>query len=268
MKAENWNDDFIKKSVFMIYIGANDYLNFTKNLALWVTIAVILVVLFNLFQGSSPRGPETTIAYSDFLQQVDQKNIDSVTIQGPNISGRKKDGSVFSTYAPSDPNLVTVGVNANGQLTDLGLYGAPGTARKIEIGTQTGGGWEVGRWGDGTFTTGNTTLTLTATQGVHYVAQTPVTALPTSGGVQYIVTLADKPTFTAASGPAVTASTLALNLGVLFGSTPKFGYDGTLAITAGGADSQIAFSTAGGYANPSLTNVLKNGQQLRARACP
>ncbi|CAN8288050.1 unnamed protein product [Cochlearia groenlandica] len=30
MKAENWNDDFIKKSVFMIYIGANDYLNFTK----------------------------------------------------------------------------------------------------------------------------------------------------------------------------------------------------------------------------------------------
>ncbi|KAF8083818.1 hypothetical protein N665_0750s0006 [Sinapis alba] len=30
MKA-NWNDDFIKKSAFMIYIGANDYLNFTKN---------------------------------------------------------------------------------------------------------------------------------------------------------------------------------------------------------------------------------------------
>ncbi|XP_010462304.1 PREDICTED: inactive GDSL esterase/lipase-like protein 23 [Camelina sativa] len=31
MKPANWNDDFIKKSVFMIYIGANDYLNFTKN---------------------------------------------------------------------------------------------------------------------------------------------------------------------------------------------------------------------------------------------
>ncbi|KAL1218908.1 Inactive GDSL esterase/lipase-like protein 23 [Cardamine amara subsp. amara] len=31
MKAANWNDDFIKKSVFLIYIGANDYLNFTKN---------------------------------------------------------------------------------------------------------------------------------------------------------------------------------------------------------------------------------------------
>ncbi|KAL0864214.1 hypothetical protein Bca101_043332 [Brassica carinata] len=31
MKASNWNDDFVKKSPFMIYIGANDYLNFTKN---------------------------------------------------------------------------------------------------------------------------------------------------------------------------------------------------------------------------------------------
>jgi len=82
-------------------------LNFTKNLALWVTIAVILVVLFNLFQGAAPRGPETTLGYSDFLQQVDQKNIDTVTIQGPNITGRKKDGSSFTTYAPSDPNLVT-----------------------------------------------------------------------------------------------------------------------------------------------------------------
>ncbi|KAL0715223.1 hypothetical protein Bca4012_064545 [Brassica carinata] len=31
MKAANWKDAFITQSVFMIYIGANDYLNFTKN---------------------------------------------------------------------------------------------------------------------------------------------------------------------------------------------------------------------------------------------
>ncbi|CAA7018489.1 unnamed protein product [Microthlaspi erraticum] len=31
LKEANWNDDFIKGSVFMIYVGANDYLNFTKN---------------------------------------------------------------------------------------------------------------------------------------------------------------------------------------------------------------------------------------------
>ncbi|HKF64514.1 MAG TPA: ATP-dependent metallopeptidase FtsH/Yme1/Tma family protein, partial [Dongiaceae bacterium] len=101
-------------------------MNFTKNLALWVTIAVILVVLFNLFQGSQPRGPETSIAYSDFLQQVDQKNIDNVTIQGPNISGRKKDGSAFSTYAPSDPNLVSKlmanGVRVNAAPVDDNMH--------------------------------------------------------------------------------------------------------------------------------------------------
>jgi cell division protease FtsH len=77
-------------------------LNFTKNVAVWVTIAVILVVLFNLFQGSTPRGPETAMGYSDFLQQVAQKNIESVTIQGPNITFRKKDGGTFTTYAPPD----------------------------------------------------------------------------------------------------------------------------------------------------------------------
>lgn len=27
---ENWNDELLHKSLFMIYIGANDYLNFTK----------------------------------------------------------------------------------------------------------------------------------------------------------------------------------------------------------------------------------------------
>ena len=82
-------------------------MNFTKNLVLWVTIVIILVVLFNLFQGSTPRGPQTAIGYSDFLEQVDQRNIANVTIQGHNITGHKNDGQRFSTYAPNDPNLVT-----------------------------------------------------------------------------------------------------------------------------------------------------------------
>ena len=82
-------------------------MNFTKNLALWVTIAVILVVLFNLFQGAAlPRGPETTLGYSDFLQQVDQKNIDTVTIQGPNYHRPQEGWSAFTTYAAERPNLV------------------------------------------------------------------------------------------------------------------------------------------------------------------
>ena len=82
-------------------------MNFTKNLALWVIIAVILVALFNLFQGSTPRGPEASMAYSEFLQQVEQGKVANVTIQGPNVTGHLSDGRGFATYAPNDPNLVS-----------------------------------------------------------------------------------------------------------------------------------------------------------------
>jgi cell division protease FtsH len=82
-------------------------LNFTKNLALWVVIGLLLLALFNLFQGSTSRGPQADMGYSDFLDQVDQGKVANVTLQGQNISGHKTDGLAFSTVAPSnDPNLI------------------------------------------------------------------------------------------------------------------------------------------------------------------
>jgi len=85
--------------------------NFGKNIFLWVVIGLLLVALFNLFQGSSNRSAQTQMAYSDFLAHVNQNEVREVTIQGHNISGQLSDGRSFSTYAPSDPGLV-------GRLTD------------------------------------------------------------------------------------------------------------------------------------------------------
>ncbi|MBI1777223.1 MAG: ATP-dependent metallopeptidase FtsH/Yme1/Tma family protein, partial [Proteobacteria bacterium] len=81
--------------------------NFGKNLALWVIIGVLLVALFNLFQTSSSRGPHASLAFSDFLNEVERGTVAEVTIQGPNISGHFTDGRAFNTYAPNDPNLVS-----------------------------------------------------------------------------------------------------------------------------------------------------------------
>jgi cell division protease FtsH len=81
--------------------------NFGKNLALWVIIGLLLIALFNVFQGSSPRGPMTMLPYSDFLAAVDRQQVSDVTIQGNNIRGHYADGRAFSTYAPNDPNLVS-----------------------------------------------------------------------------------------------------------------------------------------------------------------
>ncbi|MGH8588054.1 MAG: ATP-dependent zinc metalloprotease FtsH [Gammaproteobacteria bacterium] len=80
--------------------------NFTKNLALWVIIGLLLIALFNLFQNPSGRGPQANLAFSDFLAEVEDGRVRDVTIQGNTISGHFSDGRSFNTYAPEDPNLV------------------------------------------------------------------------------------------------------------------------------------------------------------------
>jgi cell division protease FtsH len=80
--------------------------NFSKNLALWVIIGLLLIALVNLFQGSQPRSPQTNLAYSDFLADVESGRVADVTIQGNTITGRFSDGRPFQTFAPNDSKLV------------------------------------------------------------------------------------------------------------------------------------------------------------------
>ena len=78
-----------------------------RNLALWAIIAVLLIALFNLFQQPQQRGASREIAYSEFLQQLDNGRIQSVTITGDRISGTYSDSSSgFQTYSPGDSTLV------------------------------------------------------------------------------------------------------------------------------------------------------------------
>jgi len=80
--------------------------NFGRNLALWVIIALLLVVLFNLFQPGTTRSTSTQVAYSDFITEVNQGHVRDVVIQGRDISGQLSDGRTFETYTPDDPTLV------------------------------------------------------------------------------------------------------------------------------------------------------------------
>jgi cell division protease FtsH len=80
---------------------------FTRNLALWVIIGLLVIALFNLFQNPSGRGPQANLAFSDFLAEVDNGRVRDVTIQGSTITGHFSDGRSFRTYAPEDPSLVS-----------------------------------------------------------------------------------------------------------------------------------------------------------------
>ena len=79
-----------------------------KNLLLWLVVAVVLVTVFQRF---NPQQEQTSkMSYSQFIQQVENGNVSSVTIGAnipPNISGKLKDGSALHTVAPySDDSLV------------------------------------------------------------------------------------------------------------------------------------------------------------------
>ncbi|MDD9877352.1 MAG: ATP-dependent zinc metalloprotease FtsH [Magnetovibrio sp.] len=97
-------------------------MNFSRNLALWVIIALLVFALFNLFQGASPRGSTGSMAFSDFLTAVESGEIRDVTITGHAISGHYRDGRSFQTYAPDDSNIVPIltkqGVRIHAQPSD------------------------------------------------------------------------------------------------------------------------------------------------------
>ena len=61
--------------------------NFGKNIAVWVVISLVLIAIFNVFQGSSTRDQGSVIAYSDFLTRVSAGEVREITIDGDKISG-------------------------------------------------------------------------------------------------------------------------------------------------------------------------------------
>ncbi len=80
---------------------------FSRNLAVWVFIVILLIALFNLFSGGAQRPNDTEIAYSEFLAAVESGAINDVTIKGSKIVGHYKDTSQeFHTQAP--PNDATL----------------------------------------------------------------------------------------------------------------------------------------------------------------
>jgi cell division protease FtsH len=77
---------------------------FYKNLALWMVIGLIVILLFNLFQANQPSREE--IVFSDFLKKVDAGEVREVTLRGNAVSGRLSDGSAFRTFTPDYPEMV------------------------------------------------------------------------------------------------------------------------------------------------------------------
>jgi len=86
--------------------------NTTKNIILWIVVVIVFVSIMNNFSLSSDT---QSLNYSDFIQQVKDNKVDSITVEGLNITGKRKDGSYFKTIRPliEDRGLMGDLLNSN-----------------------------------------------------------------------------------------------------------------------------------------------------------
>ncbi len=95
----------------------------SKNLLLWVVVAVVLMVVFQSFSPKlgNAAGAETT--YSQFLQEVDNGSVASVNFTNDSnlvtnaIQYKRTDGTPGTVYGPQDDYLVSMLVKKNVAIT-------------------------------------------------------------------------------------------------------------------------------------------------------
>lgn len=85
---------------------------FVKNVALYVLLIIIAVSIFNTFV--QPQEKRSEITYSDFMSQVQNKNVQSVVMTHNSVSGKLNDGTQFSTYVPDNDTQLLPQLNQAG----------------------------------------------------------------------------------------------------------------------------------------------------------
>src|SRR5438445_321448 len=77
-----------------------------KNLALWMVIGLIVILLFTVFSNTQPGGQESP-NFSEFLKAVEQGRVESVVIRGNLVTYNLRDGSPTQrTYIVDYPDLI------------------------------------------------------------------------------------------------------------------------------------------------------------------
>jgi cell division protease FtsH len=79
---------------------------FYKNLALWLVITLMMIMLYQLF--NQQHRAETTIKYTEFLGMVDSERVAEVVIQGQELFVTDTNRNHFKVFAPQDADLIKI----------------------------------------------------------------------------------------------------------------------------------------------------------------
>ena len=97
---------------------------FYKNLALWMVIGLIVILLFNLFQAK--ESPRDEVVFSDFLKKVETGEVREVILRGNAVTGKLASGEAFRTTTADYPDLIKTLKDRGVRISVKAMDGAPG----------------------------------------------------------------------------------------------------------------------------------------------
>ena len=77
-----------------------------RNFLIWALIFLIVIPMLGSFGNSQRRASMENLAFSDFMNSAENKQISEVTVSGADVYGTMTDGREFYTYAPNDPSMI------------------------------------------------------------------------------------------------------------------------------------------------------------------
>lgn len=81
-------------------------MKFSKNFIIWALIFIAVTSFAGAIGGNKQRVNSDTMAFSDFMNEAENKKISEVTVSGADVYGITTDGRRFYTYAPDDPSMI------------------------------------------------------------------------------------------------------------------------------------------------------------------
>ena len=79
--------------------------NMFKNLAIWLVIGLVLMTVFNQFNGRQVAS--NSVDYSQFIEEVKEGHITKVVMEGRSLKATTTEGKKISSFAPPDLWLVS-----------------------------------------------------------------------------------------------------------------------------------------------------------------
>ncbi len=84
-----------------------------RNVAFWVVLFLLILALFNLFSGSQSTMSSRTMNYSDFIEAVDNGEVQSVTLDGERVIFREANGNEYVTTQPEGSDITKLLIEKN-----------------------------------------------------------------------------------------------------------------------------------------------------------